>query len=266
MSKVVRIAAIIAALAVAVFACVQLGAYLYQEVESSATNDELAAIADFPLTAEDVAEDEDYLLEDPEARNKLSAYASKLFGKAAPHRMPISGTQTKSSLEKAQKRKINFSALRKKNNHIIAWISIPNMPIDYAVVKGKDNNYYLKNDALKRPSKAGAIFLDSGLKSDFSNRDSIIYGHDMYDGSMFGSLAKYRTKSFQNNHQYIFVYTPNATKKYQVSSQFKTASSKLNPDNSKTKTLSLVTCSDAKGKTHYVVRAQLVSSKKPGTK
>ena len=263
MSKVVRIVAIIVALAVAAFVGVQLGIYFYQEVESSATNDELAALADSLLSAEGGAESE---VEEPEARNKLSTYARKLFGKAAPNKMPISGGQTRSSLEKAQKRKINFPALRKKNNQIIAWISIPNMPIDYAVVKGKDNNYYLKNDALKKSNKAGAIFLDTQLKSDFSNRDSIIYGHDMYDGSMFGSLTKYRTKSHQDNHQYIFVYTPNATKKYRVSSQFKTTSSKLKPDNSKTGTLSLVTCGDAKGKTHYVVRAQLVSSKKPGTK
>ena len=262
MSKVARIVAIITALAVATFIGVQLGSYFYGQVESNAANDELAAIADSPFDAEDG----NYTLEELEARNKLNAYARKLFGKSAPKKMSISGNQTKSSLDKAQRRKINFPALKKRNDQIVAWISIPNMPVDYAVVQGKDNSYYLTRDALRKNSTSGAIFLDSKLKSDFSSSDSIVYGHDMYDGSMFGSLTKYQKKSFRNKHQYIFVYTPNATKKYRVSSQFKTTSSKLKPDNSKTKTLTLVTCADSKGKSHYVVRAQLVSSKKPGAK
>jgi len=262
MTKVVKIVAIITALALATFVGVQLGTYFFERVESNAANDELAAIADSPFATED----EIYTLEELEARNKLTAYAQKLFGKAAPSRASISGNQTKSSLEKAQKRRINFPALKKRNSQIVAWISIPNMPVDYAVVKGNDNSYYLTHDALKKKSTSGAIFLDSKLKSDFTNADSIVYGHDMYDGSMFGSLIKYRNKPFRDKHQYIFVYTPYATKKYQVSSQFKTASSKLKPDNSKTKTLTLVTCVDSAGKTHYVVRAKLVSSKKPGVK
>ena len=261
MTKVVRIVAIITALAVAAFVGVQLGTYFFERVESSAANDELAAIADSPFEPEEA-----YTLEDIEARNKLAAYAQKLFGKAAPSKAPISGDQTNSSLERAQKRRINFPALKKRNSQIVAWISIPNMPIDYAVVQGKDNSYYLSHDALKNKNTAGAIFLDSKLKSDFTNADSIIYGHATYDSSMFGTLRKYRDKLFRNEHQYIFVYTPNATKKYRVSSQFKTTSEKLQPDNSKTRTLTLVTCSDPKGKTHYVVRAKLVSSKKPGVK
>ena len=261
MTKVVRIVAIITALAVAAFVGVQLGTYFYERVESNAVNDELTAIADSPFEPEEA-----YTLEDIEARNKLAAYAQKLFGKAAPSRAPISGDQTKSSLEKAQKRRINFPALKKRNNQIVAWISIPNMPVDYAVVKGNDNSYYLKRDALKNKSTSGAIFLDSKLNSSFDNSDSIVYGHDMYDGSMFGSLMKYRTKSFRDKHQYIFVYTPYATKKYQVSSQFETTNSKLKPDNSKVKTLTLVTCVNSDGKAHYVVRAKLISSKKPGVK
>ena len=262
MTKVVRIVAIITALAVAAFVGVQLGTYFFERVESNAVNDELAAIANSPFAAED----DIYPLEELEVRNKLATYAQRLFGKAAPSRAPISGDQTKSSLEKAQKRRINFPALKKRNNQIVAWISIPNMPVDYAVVKGNDNSYYLTRDALRNKNTSGAIFLDSKLNPNFDNSDSIVYGHDMYDSSMFGSLVKYRTKSFQNKHQYIFVYTPNATKKYQVSSQFKTTSGKLTPDNSKTKTLTLVTCVNSDGKSHYVVRAKLISSKRPGEK
>jgi SrtB family sortase len=268
MSKVVRIVAIIIALGVMTFAGVQLGTYFYERAEDHAVNDELTAIADSPLDPADERSSEEavYTLEEVDAQNKLLAYAQKLFGKAAPNKMPISGNQKKSSLEKAQKRRINFPALKNKNGQIVAWISVPNMPIDYAVVRGKDNSYYLKHDAMRKSSKSGAIFLDSKAKSDFSSSDSIIYGHDMSDGTMFGSLYKYRNKKFRGRHQYIFVYTPKATKKYRVTSCFTTKSSTLKPDNSRTKTLTLVTCANASGKSHYVVRAQLVSSKAPGKK
>lgn len=261
MTKVVRIVAIIIALGVMTFAGVQLGAYFYNSIEENAVNDELTQIANSPIEI-----DEGYVWEDIDAKSKAQSYAQRLFGKAAPNQMPTSGKQTKTSIANAQKRKINFPALKQKNKDIIAWISIPNTPVDYAVVKAKDNSYYLSRNAVRKPSKSGAIFLDSAAKSDFSNSDSIVYGHHMKDRTMFGSLASYRYKKYKNEYQYIFVYTPKVTKKYRVAQCFKTAQKKLAPDRSKTQTLTLVTCNDARGKTHYVVRAKLVSSKAPGKK
>jgi sortase B len=180
--------------------------------------------------------------------------------------MPTGGKQTKTSITNAQKRKINFTALKKKNKDIVAWISIPNTPIDYAVLKTGNNSYYLKRNAIKKPSSSGAIFLDSAAKADFSSKDSIVYGHRMKDRTMFGSLISYKNSKHRKSHQYVFVYTPKATKKYRVSECFRTSSKKLTPKNAKVRTLSLVTCDDAKGKVHYIVRAKLVSSKKPGKK
>jgi len=241
---------------VLLFAGYHIESYFGQRIEDSAANDELLAIADSPFDSDQ--------LEEIDARNKLFNYSRKLFGKSAPGKSPISGNQTNASIAKAQTRKINFAALQKKNPQIVAWVSIPNMPVDYAVVKGKDNTYYLKHDAAKRKSSSGAIFLDSKLKKDFSNSDSILYGHQMRDKSMFGSLTKYRSTSFKNKHQYIFVYTPTATKKYKVSSTFRTTKADLKPDLSKTKSLTLVTCDGYHA--HYVVRAKLISSKQPGKK
>ena len=262
MSKAVRIVAMIVAVIVLLFAGFQVANYFDQRIEDNAVHDELSAIADSPFDSDEL--DGDYILEEIDVQNKLYNYTRRLFGKAAPGKMPISGNQANSSIVNAQKRKINFPALKKKNPQIVAWVSIPNTPVDYAVVQGKDNNYYLTHDALKRRSSGGSIVLDSKLKKDFSSSDSILYGHQMRDKSMFGSLARYRNKNFRDKHQYIYVYTPTATKKYKVSSTFRTTKSDLKPDLSKTKTLTLVTCDGSYA--HYVVRAKLVSSKKPGKK
>lgn len=260
MSKALRIVAIIIALGIMTFAGVQLGTYFYEQIEATADNDMLAEIADSPIESQSRS----YERVEPQAQNRLYNYARRLFGKATPGKQPISGKQTKASLTKAQKRKINFKALKKKNNHIIAWISIPNAPVDFAVMQTSNNTYYLKYNAMKKRSKSGAIFLDSKLKSNFDNQDSIVYGHRMRDGTMFGPLAKYKSRAYLRDHPYIFVYTPKATKKYKVQKYFRTTSLKLKPDRSKNSTLTLITC-DGK-KAHIGVRAQLVSSKKPGKK
>jgi SrtB family sortase len=178
--------------------------------------------------------------------------------------MPISGNQTKASIARAQRRKINFKALKRRNSQIIAWVSIPNAPIDYPIVKGRDNQFYLSNNAMRQRSSSGAIFLDSKLRSNFNNQDSIVYGHNMRDGSMFGSLDRYQNRAYRNRHQFIFVYTPKQTRRYRVSNQFVTRSTRLNPDRSKNKTLTLVTCNYTAQFAHYVVRARLVSVKPPG--
>ncbi|MFR2213338.1 MAG: sortase domain-bontaining protein [Ruminococcus sp.] len=71
------------------------------------------------------------------------------------------------------------------NPEIIAWIRIPDTRIDYPVVQGTDNEYYLKHTFKKTEHVAGSIFLDKDNSPDFSNRKSILYGHNMKDGSMF---------------------------------------------------------------------------------
>jgi len=262
MSKVVRGFVMCIALGVMVFAGYQLANIVYNYASANEDNDVIAAIADSPITEE--LDETEFV--DPNVQNKLTAYAKKLFGKAAPGRMPITGNQTKASLAKAQQRRINFPALKKKNKQIIAWIYVPNMGIDYAVTKASDNKYYLKRNALKKPSSAGAIFMDAKARADFEGMDSPVYGHHMRDKSMFGSLPKFRNASFRKKHQYIYVYTPQSTKKYKLSSQFITNQKQLAPNTSSTKILTLVTCEYTSANAHYVVRAKLVSSKAPGAK
>ena len=103
---------------------------------------------------------------------------------------------------------VDFEALKKINPEIIAWIRIPDTKIDYPVVQGTDNEFYLKHTFKKTEHVAGSIFLDKDNSPDFSNRKSILYGHNMKDGSMFQGLHKYENEQYLETHNKVYLYLP----------------------------------------------------------
>jgi hypothetical protein len=262
MSKATRIFVVIASIGAMIFAGYQLGTIAYGYLDADRTSEEIRDIADSPIEDDAGTEGE---LETIDAQFDIANYTRKLFGRAAPAKFPTSGNQTKSSIAKAQRRKINFKALKKVNKQIVAWVYIPNTNIEYAITKANNNSYYLKRDVRKRKSSSGSIFLDSKARADFEGLDAPIYGHHMKDGSMFGSMKNFKSKSYLKKHQTIFIYTPKTTKKYTIMNQFGTNSTKIAANKSKRKILTLVTCDYGRNK-HHIVRAVLVSSKKPGRK
>ena len=86
------------------------------------------------------------------------------------------------------KYEIDFNILKKRNPDTIAYINVNNTNINYIVVKGKNNSYYLSHNYDKKWNKAGWIFADYHNKFDGSDKNIIVFGHNMRDGSMFGSL------------------------------------------------------------------------------
>ena len=104
---------------------------------------------------------------------------------------------------------VDFKALKKINPDIVAWIRIPDTSIDYPVVQGNDDSYYLTHTFKKAEHVAGAIFLDSDNNADFSDDKNIIYGHNMKDGSMFQGLHKYENEQYLETHNkvYCLLYT-----------------------------------------------------------
>ncbi len=81
--------------------------------------------------------------------------------------------------------------LKEINPDYMGWINIENTPIDYPVVKGKDNEFYLTRDFNKKYLALGSIFMDYRNKG-FEDKNVVIYGHHMRDKSMFGSLKKFK--------------------------------------------------------------------------
>ncbi len=108
----------------------------------------------------------------------------------------------------APDKQVDFDALLKANGHTVAWIYSEGTPIDYPVVLGEDNAFYLNHTFSGRPGSAGAIFMDMDNQGDFSDANTAIYGHHMRNGSMFASLDKYRKQSYYDEHPVIYLYTP----------------------------------------------------------
>ena len=103
---------------------------------------------------------------------------------------------------------IDWASLRAINPDIVAWIKVPGTAIDYPVVQGDDNEYYLSQTFDGTGNRYGCIFLDfeSGLA--FNDYHSILYGHNMRNGSMFASFVEYVDEQYFKEHQDILLATP----------------------------------------------------------
>lgn len=121
------------------------------------------------------------------------------------------------------KYKIDFEEIKKKNPDTICYLRVPNTNIDYIVVKGTDNEYYLNHNFNKDKNISGWTFADYKNRFDGTDRNIVIYGHNTVDKSMFGSLKYVLDSTWQNeenNHTVILVF-PDGLKKYKVFSTYK---------------------------------------------
>jgi len=84
------------------------------------------------------------------------------------------------------------------NSDIVGWLTIPNTAVDYLFVQAEDNDFYLSRDLYRQRASAGSIFMDYRNSKDFTDFNTILYGHHMKNGSMFQSLRKFRGRDFFN--------------------------------------------------------------------
>ncbi|MCB2289420.1 class B sortase [Clostridium sp. CS001] len=89
------------------------------------------------------------------------------------------------------------------NKDVIGWIKIPNTEIDYPVFKGDNNEFYLDHDPYKKSNNHGSIFMDFRNKGVAEELHTILYGHNMKDGSMFADLNKYKDLDFLDKNPII---------------------------------------------------------------
>lgn len=115
----------------------------------------------------------------------------------------------------------DFSALRTINPEILGWIVIPGTNISYPICQHSDNDYYLMHTYSMETNRIGAIFLDYRVSPDFSDYNTIIFGHRLRDQTMFSALKTYRDKSTWEKNPFIFICTPdNIIHIYQIYSAF----------------------------------------------
>ena len=129
---------------------------------------------------------------------------------------------------------VDFASLKKINREIVGWIYIPETGIDYPIVQAKDNTKYLHRTFRGKDSYVGAIFLDALCKPDFSSFNSIIYGHNLKNGEMFGHLKKlydveYNPKADYKKHPTIWIITPNYAWEYRIFA-FREINARKDPD------------------------------------
>ena len=113
---------------------------------------------------------------------------------------------------------VDFEGLREKNPDVVAWIQIPALEgLDYPVVIGEDNAYYVNHNWENQESEEGAIFLDFRNHSDFSQPHNILYGHCMKDGTMFQPLGQWEKESFlRGSDRTVLLYLPEEVRVYEI--------------------------------------------------
>ncbi len=159
-------------------------------------------------------------------------------------RDPDGETETDSDSEDGHEM-IDFGGLKALNPDIVAWIRCEELGIDYPVVQGADNDYYLHRTFTGEDHIAGCIFMDCRNSADFSDQRTILYGHNMKDGSMFGRL----NSEIDITGKEVLVFLPEQTIYYTViSSNYVPADDVRycleNLDMQRDKELMLSTCSN----------------------
>ncbi len=112
---------------------------------------------------------------------------------------------------------IDFEALRQENMDIYAWIEIPGTQIKLPIVQNAlDDAYYLTHNLAGQESPEGAIYTELLNSKDFSDPNTVIYGHNMKNGSMFAGLHQYEDKAFFEKNNQIVIYTPERKLTYRI--------------------------------------------------
>lgn len=110
---------------------------------------------------------------------------------------------------------VDWNTLKTQNPDIVGWIRM-DPSVNYPIVQTKNNSYYLKHGFGKSYNINGCIFMHADNKSDWSDPNTIVYGHNMINGSMFGNNKLYKSKSYTEAHPYFYVYTPSGKMTYTI--------------------------------------------------
>ena len=116
---------------------------------------------------------------------------------------------------------IDFKKLHEINGDVYSWICIPNTNIDYPVAQSSEqDDFYLSHDVYKEYLFSGTIYSEKINKMDYSDPVTVLYGHNMLNGSMFANLHYFADKDFFDKNRYIYIYTVDKAYVYEIYSVF----------------------------------------------
>lgn len=117
---------------------------------------------------------------------------------------------------------VDFAALRAKNPDTVGWLYVGSCGISYPIVQGEDNDYYMHHTFENTANASGAIIMDYRDNKYMKDWNTFIYGHNMKNGSMFGSLKKLlKDDTLYEQDPYIYVYLPGYIYRYKIFSYYK---------------------------------------------
>ena len=119
-----------------------------------------------------------------------------------------------------QMEQISLEELRKINQEVIGWIRIPDTEIDYPVMQGTDNDFYLEHAWDGTENSVGSIFMEYSNHSGLTDYNTLIYGHNMQNGSMFAALRRYYDQEFYEAHPYVYLKTDQGVFRYEIFSAY----------------------------------------------
>lgn len=121
------------------------------------------------------------------------------------------------SEDKLNLENVDIEAIKAINSDGIAWIQIPAITRSYPVAHTDNNSYYLNHTFTREENNAGCIFIDARNYADFSDKNTIIYGHNMKNGTMFGMLNRFENQEFYNeNDSHFYITTSLGIRVYQI--------------------------------------------------
>ena len=112
------------------------------------------------------------------------------------------------SMDSRIRETLNFDAIWEIGEAAVAWLYSPDTRINYVVAQGEDNDYFLHRLLSGGDAKEGTLFVDFRNSPDFTDSNTIIYGHNMKSGSMFGSLHRYEKQEYYEEHPVMYLYVP----------------------------------------------------------
>lgn len=125
-----------------------------------------------------------------------------MYGIWDSHLLVKQGLSDQYEIYKPTEETASFEQLQRINPEVIGWLEVYGTNIDYPVLQGEDDWKYINTDAKGEYSLTGSLFLSRKNKADFSDFNSIIYGHNMTPKIMFGNIKDFRDKDFFDEHKY----------------------------------------------------------------
>lgn len=111
---------------------------------------------------------------------------------------------------------VDFEVLWETNEDVVGWIYCEDTPINFPIVQAEDNDYYLRRLIDGTWNSSGTLFADYRNTADFSDSNTIIYGHNMKNKGMFGTLSNYKEQSYYDDHPLMWLLTPDGNYKVEL--------------------------------------------------